>query len=84
MARWKTRDIATFEHNTDSGSTIIGEVRCLICDWTAQPNSPTIFPTVDNVVEEHVRATHVEILNDAGVQRSPEDDLLVYYVVENP
>jgi hypothetical protein len=31
MAKWKTKDIARFEHNTNPSDTRIGEVRCLLC-----------------------------------------------------
>lgn len=83
MARWKTKDVATFEHDDRLNSTIIGEVKCLLCDWSAMPNAPTIFPIVDDTVERHLREAHPEVLNDAGVQRSPDEDLLVYYVITN-
>jgi hypothetical protein len=84
MARWKTRDVAKFVHDGDPNTTIIGEVECLLCQWTVQPTSPYIFPTVDNVIERHMQEAHPDILNAAGVQRSPDGDALMYYVILNP
>jgi hypothetical protein len=84
MSRWITKDVAIFRHNPNPNTTIIGEVRCLFCEWQKEPTSQLIFPTIDDLVEEHVRAAHPDSLNAAGVQRAPQDDDLVYYVILNP
>ena len=84
MARWKTRDVARFTHDGDPNTTVIGEVECLLCRWTVQPTSPYIFPTVDDVVQQHVEQSHSEAVNAAGVQRAPDGDALIYYVILNP
>lgn len=84
MTRWQTKDVATFEHNTNPNTTILGEVKCLLCDWVVEPTAPVVFPRVDDVVDEHMTSSHPEILNAAGVQRAPDDGLLVYYVILNP
>jgi hypothetical protein len=84
MARWKTQDVARFVHNDDPKTTIIGEVECLLCSWKIQPTSPYIFPTVDDVVQKHMEEAHADALNEAGVQRTPDGDALIYYVILNP
>jgi hypothetical protein len=84
MARWKTRDVARFEHDEKATSTIIGKITCLLCSWTKEPTSQYIFPTVDDAVQEHIGSVHPEVMNAAGVQRTPDGGALVYYVILNP
>jgi hypothetical protein len=84
MARWITKDVAKFEHNDDPNKTIIGKIECLVCTWTREPTSQFIFPTVDDAVEDHVSNSHPDVINAAGIQRTPADGTLVYYVILNP
>jgi hypothetical protein len=75
MSKWKTRDVAYFELNPSSGTTIIGKLRCAICAWSVTPTTQFPFPALDEYVEKHLAELHPDLINDAGVQKIPRDDV---------
>jgi hypothetical protein len=77
--KFKAVDLAEFEF--DDAVVKYGEAKCLLCNWKRRIVEAFAFPFTDELIESHVKEAHPERVNDAGIQKAPKGNGLVYFAL---
>lgn len=81
MKRWLTKRVGMFLHD-EGANNIRGVATCALCAWRQIITSDL---TAEESVENHVRLTHVGVLNGGGLQGTPYgNDAFEHFVHLNP
>lgn len=76
-----TIQLAIFEPDLRGSSSVRGAVKCALCAWRERVMSDG---APDELVEQHTRSVHLDVLANGRIEKSPHGEHgLEYFVVRS-